>query len=166
MNTQKVVSRVTRRQLLVQCQKAGMRLYGGDPASADETGQQLPLTGEPSKLLFSLSKLYDVQGGRNEAPQRLNFYEMMAIGGGLCTAEESIAYLLAYYQEHGRMPTSSGRLRCRNKGPEPFSSLYVSWKDASGYDLYVGYVRNDRRYLDLDGLHRESKFWRSVLFSM
>ena len=139
---------VGRRQLLEACHKAGIKVNGNDPKTADyEGGDKLPT--ERGTLESDLERLMTPTDAQHR-PFMLNHDQQVEWakeqgGDGITSVEETLYLILRAWVELGRVPFMGGWIRCRNRYGSD-DSLRVRWSAGSGLGVDDGSLENDGWY--------------------
>jgi hypothetical protein len=128
---------IVRRQLLEACHKAGIKVSGNDPKTADLDGGEL-LPTERGTLECDLRELMTPTNAMHH-PFMLNHEQQVQWakeqgGDDITSVEETLYVLLRAWVEIGRIPFMGGWIRCRNRYVSD-DSLRVYW--FADYGLYV-----------------------------
>jgi hypothetical protein len=128
-----------RRELLQECAGVGMVLYRGSVDKSNCAGQEIPLVGSPPPIVAVPDVLKMRYGPEGNVIYSRGFGEdglrdiwagdsdmQMSQGGGLCSVEETLAWLRDLYVVESRLQPL-GSLRCCNNSTRPRCSLAVAW---------------------------------------
>ncbi len=137
-----------RRQLLEACHKAGIKVNGNDPKTADfDGGDKLPT--EQGTLDCDLTTLMQPTDAKHRPfmqnhDQQVQWAKKQG-GDGITSVEETLYLILRAWVEISRVPFMGGWIRCRNRY-DSGSSLRVYWNAGIGLDVDYGYLECDGWY--------------------